>query len=341
MKQNISLASLTTFKIGGQADYFVEVEEIKDLLKAVNFAKENKLEILIMGGGSNMVISDEGFRGLVIKMNNQTIQFGVEKDGKVSVTAGAGVIWDELVKQCVERNLQGIECLSGIPGSVGASPVQNIGAYGQEIKDIFIKLRALDMDRLELVDFPKNDCQFDYRDSIFKKAESKGKYIIWEVELSLNTNTAPAISYQSLKNYLEKIEITDPTLKQVRDAVIKLRKERHIDPQVAGNAGSFFKNPIVDKNTYKTLLTKYPDIQAFEVNADQIKIFAGWLIEQAGWKGRELGNVAVSPKHALILINKTGKAKAAEVAQLAGNIQKDINKKFGVQLEREVNFINL
>lgn len=287
---------LTTFKIGGSIKHFFEVKSDKEIIEAGKFAKENNLKIFVLGGGSDILVSDRGFDGIVVKYTGDDIK--IEKDNVV--TAQAGLSWDKLVKFSVEHNLQGIECMSGIPGTVGASPVQNIGAYGQEIKDTFLSLSAFEFKSGKFVNLSKKDCKFGYRESFFKKPENWQKYLITSVTFKL-----------------KKYKDTDLSLQNIRDEILRVRKEKLEDAKEIGNAGSFFKNPIVEGN----------------------KISAGFLIEKAGWKGKSYKGAAVSAKNALILINKSGKASSSDIHELSKLIINDVKKKFGVVLEPEVQFV--
>lgn len=287
---------LTTFRIGGPVKHFFEVKSDKGIIEAGEFAKKNNLKIFILGGGSDILVSDRGFDGIVVKYTGDNIKIG--KDNVV--TAQAGLSWDKLVKFSVEHNLQGLESLSGIPGTVGASPIQNIGAYGQEVKDTLLSLRAFEFKSGKFLNFSNEDCEFGYRESFFKKPENWQKYLITSVSFKLT-----------------KYEDTDLSLQNIRDEILRVRGEKLEDPKEVGNAGSFFKNPIVEKN----------------------KLSAGFLIEKAGWKGKSYKGAAVSAKNSLILINKSGKANSSDVYELSKKIIEDVKKKFGITLESEVQFI--
>lgn len=339
IQSNVPLNSLTTFRIGGRAKYFIEVKDSRELSAAVEFAKEKGLPIFILGGGSNILVGDKGFGGVVIKFSGDAIEFK-KKDGKVLVEAQAGAVWDDLVKEAVERGLYGIECLSGIPGSVGAAPVQNIGAYGQELEDVFSHLEAFDLKKHKIVRFERQDCKFGYRDSVFKRDENKGRYFIVRVGLELNKKGSPNITYNSLKGYLEEKGIDNPDLDETRKAIITLRKKRLEDPGKIANTGSFFKNPIVDDELFNKLKNKYDDMPFFKLNS-HYKLFAGWLVEKAGWKGKKYRGAKVSDKHALVITNPSGKAKAKDIKDLSDKIRGDVLEKFGVELEPEVQFVNV
>ncbi|MCH7730003.1 UDP-N-acetylmuramate dehydrogenase [Patescibacteria group bacterium] len=338
LRTNVPLKSLTTFQVGGSARYLAEVEDEDQLIEAVNFTKEKRLGIFVLGGGSDILMSDEGFDGLVIRYKDKSIEFDY-KNKHVLVTAAAGVIWDDLVASCVKKGLQGIECMSGIPGTVGASPIQNIGAYGQELKDGFVRLSAFDFKDKRFVTFDKRKCEFSYRESVFKKKKAKRRYLITKVTLRLRKSIKPTVTYESLRQYLDGKGIKNPNLAQVRKAVLALRGQKMEDPGVLGNAGSFFKNPIIERKLLKRLKQNYPEIPYYPAEDVKVKLFAGWLVEHAGWKGKRFKNAMVSEKNALVITNPKGRASAKEVRELAQAISKDVYKKFKVKLEPEVQFI--
>lgn len=337
IKKNVDLKDKTTFKVGGRAEFYVEVFTEDELIEAVDFAKEKSLPIFYIGGGSNILIDDDGLKGLVIKYMDQNTEF-IDEGEHYKVKAGAGLEWDKLVEESVSRNLQGIECLSGIPGLVGAAPMQNIGAYGQELKDVFVQLTAYDRVQEKQLIFKKEECDFGYRTSIFKRPENKGRYLILNITLKLNKNGTPSLKYKSLTDFLNEKGIENPTLQQTREAVLELRGSKLEDPGVIGNAGSFFKNPIVDQSKLDTIKEKYPDLPSYETDDGKYKLFAGWLIDKAGWRGKTIGNARVSDKNALVLTNP-GSATASDLKQLAYSIQQDIKEKFDVELEPEVNIL--
>lgn len=314
--------SLTTLKIGGEIKYFRKVSSKKELIQAVKFAKENILPIFIIGGGSDIAPSDKDFNGLVIKYVANSSQLTVH-GSHVLITAEAGLNWDDLVRLAVEKNLQGIECLSGIPGSVGASPIQNIGAYGQELSDTFVSLTAYDIEKEKFIEFSKTDCHFGYRESVFKQKKYWQKFVITDITLKL-------------KKYTDN----DLSLQTIRDEILRVRGEKLENPNEIPNAGSFFKNPIVNLSKKVELEKKYPDIKIYSFK-NKFKISAGWLIEKARWKGKSLGPVKVSDKHALILTNPGGKGSFSDIKKLANAIIFDVDKKFGIKLEPEVQYINI
>lgn len=325
---------ITTFRIGGKISYYIEAKNEDELLKAVSFAKDKKMPVFMVGEGSDFLADDKAYDGTVIRYVGKGIEFKTN-GAETYVTGEAGLKWDTLVEKSVKKNLQGIECLSGIPGTVGGAPIQNIGAYGQEISDVFYSLRAFDIENEIFKNFSNKECRFGYRNSIFKDEKYWQKYIITKVTLKLAKNKNAKVNYESLKILLgDRAPLT-----KIRSAVIKTRKEKLEDPKKFGNAGSFFKNPIINAEQAKKLQKKFPEIKIYPFN-DAYKTSAAWLIEKAGWKGKAFGHAAVSPKHALILINKTGRATFLDVYKLSEMIIKDVFSKFGINLEREVQIIN-
>ncbi|HKC04830.1 MAG TPA: UDP-N-acetylmuramate dehydrogenase [Patescibacteria group bacterium] len=329
---SVKFSDITAFRIGGKVDNYLEVKNKEEVKKAVSFAKDNNLQVFILGDGTDILVSDKEFSGLVIKYIGKS--FSINEDG--TIESAAGMNWDELVGKAVEAGLNGIEALSGIPGTAGAAPIQNIGAYGAELKDTFISLEAYDIQNEKFVKFTNKDCDFGYRDSIFKKKDHWQKYIICSITLKLSKNKPEKVSYESLKNYISK---ENPSLSEIRNAILKVRSEKLEDPKLVGNAGSFFKNPIIDLQEKSKLEEKFPEIKTFPFE-EKFKISAAWLIEKCNWKGKTYKNAAVSAKHALILINPNEEATAKEVLELSEKISEDVYNRFGIKLEREVQLIN-
>ncbi len=321
---------LTAFRIGGEIEDYREVSKRQELEEAVAFAKAKNLPVFVLGDGTDILVSDKNFLGAVIKYTGKSIKL----DGE-TLTAEAGVNWDDLCEYAVSHDLQGIECLSGIPGTTGAAPIQNIGAYGAELKDVFVTLTAYDIANQKFVEFDRDACEFGYRESIFKNISHWQKYVITDITIKLKKGGHPSAGYESLASRLTK----NPTLREVRTAVVKVREEKLENPKVIGNAGSFFKNPIIPVSEKDRLEKEFPGIKIFPFG-DLFKISAAWLIEEAGWKGKDYKNAGVSPKHALILINRTGEAKASEIMELSEKIINDVREKFSISLEREVQLIN-
>lgn len=337
IKEKVNLKQYNTFGIEAFCDYFAEinsVEEFRELLKSEIYQTSEKL---ILGGGSNVLFTND-FKGLVIKNNLKGIELTHEEGSEVVVKAFAGEVWHDFVLWCLERNYAGIENLSLIPGCVGASPMQNIGAYGVEIKDVFEELEAYSMSTGDMKRFSKDECGFGYRESVFKQ-EQKNKYLIGSVSFRLRKEAKVNTSYGAINTELKAMEIEHPGIKDVSNAVINIRKSKLPDPKVLGNAGSFFKNPEVKKEMYVRLKNEFPELVAYELENGNYKLAAGWLIEQCGLKGYEQNGAAVHTKQALVLVNKN-KAHGTDVLKLSSFVIQTVNEKFGVQLEREVNIIS-
>ncbi len=349
IKKYIKLAGYTTFHVGGRAEFFAEIKNLEDLKKAANFAGKKKLKIFILGGGSNVLLPDDGIKGLVVKMNIKGITF--ENAGEsVFVYAGAGEEWDRVVAKAVTRNLGGIENLSLIPGTVGGAVYQNIGAYGTEIKGVVESVDVFNLKNGEIKKILKKGCRFGYRSSIFQKATGR-KYIILGVTLKLvSNNYIPNIVYPDLVKRFASALYHDRGMKQmlknrkiaiarVRNAIIKIRKSKLVYPtKNIGTAGSFFKNPVITATSYRQLALGYPDIMGKDIGDEMIKLFAGQLIEKAGWKGKRVGNAGVSKKHALVLVSYPS-CEAGDILKLAKLIQISVKDKFGVTLEPEVGIL--
>ncbi len=335
--ENFSLKNHNTFGVAVSAKCFVEVSSVEELIEAHQYAKTQSLQTLILGGGSNILFT-KNFEGLVIQLNLKGISEEVISENEVLVTAKSGENWHEFVQFCLGENYGGLENLSLIPGNVGTSPMQNIGAYGTEIKDTFVSCQVLNLETLELENFDAKKCNFGYRESIFKRA-GKGKYIILEVTFKLTTkNHQIKTEYGAISSELKNLEIENPTIQEVSKAVITIRQSKLPDPKVIGNAGSFFKNPSISREQFLEVQEKYPEMPNYP-NADLVKIPAGWLIEQCGWKGKQIGNVASHQLQALVIINATGKATGKEIFDFSTMIIESVKEKFGIELEREVNII--
>ncbi len=336
VKENFSLRQLNTFGIDVKANYFLELGSMDEINEFVTNSSFKHLPLLILGGGSNILFT-KNFEGVVAKINTKGISISNETDDTVCVTAQAGVVWNDLVDFCVEKNFGGLENLALIPGSVGASPIQNIGAYGVEMKDTFVQLEAIDLNHQSIRTFSNADCKLDYRYSIFKQ-EQKNKFIILSVTFKLNKNPVVNISYGAIRHELEATGVKTITILHVRDAVCRIRKNKLPDPLLIGNAGSFFKNPYVSVKQYEELKNTFSKIVAYKTGSNCYKLAAGWLIEQCGWKGRRMGDAGVHQHQALVLVNH-GEATGNEILALAEQIQYSVYKKFGVKIESEVNII--
>ncbi len=336
VQKNVQLKPFNTFGIEANAKYFVEVSSIKELQNILQNPDYQGIERLVLGGGSNLLLTKD-FDGLVIKINIKGVEVLKENDENIWIKSGAGVVWHDLVMHCVKENYAGMENLSLIPGTVGAAPMQNIGAYGIEIKEVFEELEALEISTGKISIFDKQTCNFGYRESIFKH-EAKGKYIILNVTFKLNKKPTFHVEYGAIKDTLAEMGITEPSIKTISEAVIHIRQSKLPNPAEIGNAGSFFKNPEIPKTQFEALKIVFPNIPSYPVNATIVKIPAGWLIEQAGWKGQRFGNVGVHVKQALVLVNYGG-GKGEEIKELSQKIQASVKEKFGIQLSAEVNFV--
>ena len=334
-----SLKPHNTFGIDATARYFTEITTESDLETLRELTEFMTMPRLILGGGSNILFTGN-FDGLVVKVNIQGIAVVREDEQHVWVRAGGGVNWHELVMYCVNNGFAGMENLSLIPGTTGAAPMQNIGAYGVEIEQIFDSLTAMNIKTGEYRIFSHDDCRFGYRESVFKH-ELKGQYIITSVTFRLNKIPTFHTQYGAIQETLTEMGITDNTLtiKAISDAVIQIRRSKLPDPAEVGNAGSFFKNPEILRTQFDTLKITYPTLPGYPVaNPDRVKVPAGWLIEQAGWKGHRAGDAGVHAKQALVLVNY-GRATGAEIMVLARQVQQSVQEKFGVNITPEVNWV--
>lgn len=334
IQENIDLKPYNTFGISAKTKKFARFSSLLEL-KAI-LAEKHDEELLVLGGGSNILLTQD-FQGLVLRNELRGIELISENDEFVIIKCAAGEAWHEFVLYCVENNYGGVENLSLIPGSVGASPMQNIGAYGVEIKDVFEKLEAFHLESGEIHTFNKEMCQFGYRESVFKK-EKKGQYIITQVYFKLTKNPRINSSYGAIESVLTAKGIKNPSIKEISDAVIDIRSSKLPDPKIIGNAGSFFKNPVVELTVLENIKSTYSTLPSYPIDAHSVKIPAGWLIENAGWKGKTFENYGVHKNQALVLVNYGG-ASGQEIWDLSASIKEDIFKKFGIELEREVNVI--
>jgi UDP-N-acetylmuramate dehydrogenase len=335
IQENISLKPFNTFGIEASTRYFGRFSSVEELNQILTSNKDK--ELLILGGGSNILLT-KNFDGLTLI--NEIKGFEVTKnDGAdVIVKSGAGEVWHEFVLKCIENNFSGVENLSLIPGSVGASPMQNIGAYGVEIKDVFESVEAYHIPTGEIHTFSKEECEFGYRESVFKR-KFKGQYVIISVSFKLSLS-APKVntSYGAIESELKEMNISNPTIKDVSQAVINIRSSKLPNPKEIGNAGSFFKNPVISKELFDKLIVEFPTIPNYPAENEGKKIAAGWLIEQCGWKGKTLDHYGVHKLQALVLVNYKG-ATGTEIYNLSSSIIKDVEDKFGITLEREVNIL--
>jgi UDP-N-acetylmuramate dehydrogenase len=331
-----SLKSFNTFGLDVSARYLAEVHSVDDIKQLIQSPEYNAGNALFLGGGSNVLLTKD-VEGLVIRNLLKGITLVSQEVDHVFVKAASGEVWHEFVLLCIENGWGGVENLSLIPGSVGAGPMQNIGAYGVELKDVFYELEALNLESLELKTFSKEDCQFGYRESVFKH-ELKNKYFITSVTFKLTLNTILNTSYGAIQHQLDTMGVSHPSIKDVSDAVIAIRSSKLPNPKVLGNAGSFFKNPEVDASLFDTLKLTYPTIVGYPLENGHVKLAAGWLIEQCGWKGKVVGNCGSHKDQALVLVNYGG-ATGSEVYALALAIKTSVFEKFGVEINPEVNVI--
>src|SRR3989344_3484738 len=317
IEENKILKDFTTFRIGGPASFFCIIKSEEELLEAISFAKQKKLSIFILGGGSNILVSDDGYSGLVIKMEIMGIEYIEDENGNTKVIVGAGEDWDSLADKTVNRGLYGLENLSYIPGTVGASPVQNIGAYGSEVKDTIDTVRVYDIQEEKFINFSNLDCQFEYRDSIFKK--NKNRYVITSVSFILKKEAKLNIEY-----------------KEVRESIVYIRKNKLPDVKKVGTACSFFKNPTVAYSFAHELKQKYKDLPVYNIDDRHAKISLAWVIDHVcGYKGVYRGDVGTYKNQALVLVNN-GNAKASEIISFANEIKKIVKEKINLDIEAEV-----
>ena len=335
IQENISLQPYNTFGIDVSARFFVSIKSSNDLQEILS-SRDIHSSLLVLGGGSNVLLTKD-YDGIVLKNDIPGIEVLNEDEDHYYIKAGAGENWHQFVMHCVNNNYAGLENLSLIPGNVGASPMQNIGAYGVEIKDVFHQLEAFDLKEKTTRVFGLEDCQFGYRDSVFKQ-HYKDSFIITSVTYRLGKAPVYNTSYGAIQQELERMGITELSIKAVSDAVINIRSSKLPDPKEVGNAGSFFKNPVITTRQFQELKNDYPGIVAFPAGDGYIKVAAGWLIEQCGWKGFRKGDAGCYPKQALVLVNY-GSASGKEIYDLSASIIDSVQSRFGITLHREVNII--
>ena len=335
-KFNFSLLKHNTFGIDARCRRFVEFDSVEELQQVALSLSDSDHPLLIIGKGSNLLLTQD-FDGTVLHsaiMGKDVV--GTEGDS-VFLRCGSGETWDDVVAHCVDNGWYGAENLSLIPGDVGASAVQNIGAYGTEVKDLVYKVEAVELSTGNIATFYNADCAYAYRDSIFKH-ELKNKYVVTYVTYKLSTVFKPHLDYGNIRTSLQSLAIDHPTASQLRDVIIDIRRSKLPDPEVMGNAGSFFVNPIVPRSKYEQLAMAYPNMPHYDVSDDKVKIPTGWMIEQCGWKGRSLGQVGVHSRQALVLVNFGG-ASGNDIVNLYKRIANDVYVKFGIDIHPEVNVI--
>ncbi len=335
VKEHFDLKEHNTMGVSAKARYFASVSSANELRQLLLDSNYKLLPKLMLGGGSNILFAND-FEGLVIHLNIKGREVAGETDDHVHWKLGSGENWHQVVLGAIENDWAGIENLSLIPGSVGAAPIQNIGAYGVELEQVFHSLEALDLNTGIIKAFEHKECKFGYRDSAFKN-DLKGKYVITSVTLKLNKHPKVNTSYRALSDYLKEQGIEEPTIRQVSNAVIEIRQSKLPDPKEIGNTGSFFKNPVISAEAFERLKDKHPDVPNYPDNKG-VKVPAAWLIDQCGWKGERIGDAGVHKKQALVLVNY-GSATGAEIIELAEKIRRSVHDKFGVVLTPEVNIV--
>lgn len=334
--KNYNLLNHNTFGISGNCRRFVEFDNVDELQTCVRSITAEDKPLLIIGGGSNLLLTRD-FPGLVLHSAIMGREVVKESEGKVWLRCGSGETWDDTVAYAVEKGWHGAENLSLIPGEVGASAVQNIGAYGAEAKDLITKVEAVEIATGNVVEFSNEDCRYAYRQSRFKN-EWKDHYVITYVTYCFSLDFCPDLDYGNIRHSLEEQGISKPTAQQLRQTIINIREAKLPDPKVTGNAGSFFMNPVVGRDVYERLAAQHEGMPHYVVDADHIKIPAGWMIEQCGWKGASLGRAGVHDRQALVLVNRGG-ATGEEVVTLYKRIIEDVRAKFGIEIHPEVNVI--
>ena len=337
MKTNVNLRPYNSFGFDAIAKYFVEINTIDDLQTLIQSGVLQKHKTLILSGGNNILFQKDVFDGLVVYINTKGIEILREDGNEVVVRAQAGEDWPEFVRFCVSKGWHGVENLAYIPGKIGAAPIQNIGAYGMELKDSFLQCEAMDLTAGDTKVFTKEECRFGYRESIFKH-ELKGRFVITSVDFLLKKNAPLNLEYGNIKAYLEQNGIENPSLQQLLDAICAIRDAKLPDVKQIGSAGSFFKNPVISIEQFEDLRQQYPNIPHYPDTEGMVKVPAGWLIEQAGWKGWRDEHMGVYNKQALVLVHYGG-GKGQDIVELAYKIQDSVEAKFGIRINPEVNFI--
>lgn len=336
ISENVLLRPYNTFGIAAHTRYFTSFSSAAALQEILSAPERRGLAHMILGGGSNMLFTKD-FDGIILKNEIKGITVVKEDDAHVYVKAGAGENWHGFVMDCIGHNRAGLENLSLIPGNVGASPMQNIGAYGVEIRDTFYELEAFNLEDFTTVTFNNAECEFGYRESVFKR-KYKGQFAILSVTFKLNKNPHFNIKYGAIEEELKRMGVHELSIQAISQAVINIRSSKLPNPAEIGNAGSFFKNPTIDATTYERLKTAFPHIVAYPVEGGHYKLAAGWLIEQCGWKGYREGDAGVHAKQALVLVNY-GHASGEDIYRLSQQVLDSVHAKFGVDLEREVNIV--
>lgn len=337
METQYQLRNHNSFGFDVVAQYFIEINDANDLQNLIRSGELKNRKTLIISGGNNILFTKDDYDGLVILMNNKGIKRIVEEDDKVVIRAQAGEDWPDFVRYCVEKGLYGVENLAHIPGKVGAAPVQNIGAYGMELKDSFLRCEAIHLESGKKRIFENKECLFGYRTSIFK-GMLRGQYVITSVDFLLKKKGELKLEYGNIRSYLDQHGMSEPTLQQLHDAICAIRDAKLPDVRKIGNAGSFFKNPVISAEKFCDLQKVYPDVPHYDEPEGKVKVPAGWLIEKAGWKGWRDEHVGVYEKQALVLVHYGG-GKGNDIVELAAKIQKSVKEKFDIEIQPEVNFV--
>lgn len=330
---SVPLKNLTTIRLGGNTKYYADIHTAAELAPIYQQAQSQNVPVFVIGGGSNLVARDEGFAGLMLHIKIPGFEVVADDLYSTTVKIGAGELWDDIVKRTVDMRLSGIEAMSAIPGTCGAAPVQNVGAYGQEIADTLVSLEAFDTNTDTIIMLQNSDCEFSYRHSIFRGAE-QGRYVITTITIKLSKNLPQPPFYDSLQTYFDTNAITVFTQETVRDAVMAIRADKLPDPDVKPNAGSFFKNAIIEEWLFNELKASYPDIKAYEMGNGTFKIPTGWLIEQCGFKGQLLHGMRVNEKNCLVLINESA-TSYANLEAARDEIIAKVRDTFRIQIEQE------
>lgn len=333
IKTDVPLKSLTTMKLGGPARFFAEARTVKELRDLYKNAQSKNIPVFVLGGGSNVIARDEGFPGLIIRIKIPGFEVIADDLNTTTIKIGAGENWDDVVKQSVEMRLSGIEAMSAIPGTAGAAPVQNIGAYGQEVADTLVSLEAYDSQSDSMVTLQNTDCEFSYRHSIFRGSQ-QGRYVITSITLKLSKSLPAPPFYEALQNYLDERNVSVFTQQTIRDAVIAIRAGKLPDPAIRPNTGSFFKNAIIESWQLGDLLAAHPDAKTYEMGNGTVKVPTGWLIDKAGLKGKLIHGMRVNEKNALVLINESANSYA-DLAAAREEIIGTIRDTFRIQIEQE------
>lgn len=330
---NIPLKNLTTMKLGGPAKYFAEAHSVQELHELYSNAQTKNIPVFILSGGSNVIAHDEGYDGLILRIRIPGFEVITDDLNTTTIKVGAGELWDDVVRRSVEMRLSGIEAMSAIPGYAGAAPVQNIGAYGQEIADTLTSLEAYDTQTHRIITLQNADCEFSYRHSIFRGSE-QGRYVITSITLTLSKNLPTAPFYDSLQAYFDEHSVTVFTQQVVREAVIAIRTDKLPDPVIHPNSGSFFKNALIESWQRDELLAAFPNAKTYDMGDGKVKVPSGWLIETAGFKGKLLNGIRVNEKNALVLINESA-TSYAELASARDEIINTIRDTFRIDITQE------